>query len=317
MIKKATVLVVDDDESNRDILAEYLEDAGYRVLEAPSGSRALELLATHPEIDIMVLDRTMPDLDGIAVLRRLKSEPQTRDLPVILQTAAAASHEILEGIREGAFYYLTKPYEKSTMLAIVETACADQRQLREMRRAMTGQQRVLALLDEARFRFRTLEEVKSLAHLVSSCCPEPLQVIYGLSELMINAVEHGNLGITYAGKTALLRDGTWHHEVERRLTLPENQHRYATLEFHAGPRDLSIVIRDQGHGFDWREYLELRPNRASDLHGRGVAMARALSFSSITYPGNGNMVVCTVPSGERSAPTTGDLAVVEPRQVCG
>lgn len=295
MSEKVTILIVDDEEFNRDILKEYLEEAGYRVIAAENGHRAFTQLDAHPETDLVVLDRMMPDMDGIEVLRRIKNHPQRRDLPVIMQTAAAASHQVLEGIRAGAFYYLTKPYERAMLLAIVETASADLRQMRDIRKALAGQRRVLGLMDEGRFRFRTLEEAKSLAHLVAGCCPEPLQVVYGLCELMINAVEHGNLGITYSEKTALIRSGGWLREVERRLMLPQNRDKFAVLEFRARERDFLILVRDQGVGFDWPEYLEISPQRLTDLNGRGIAMARAISFSSINFLGCGNEVACTVP----------------------
>ena len=293
--ERTTVLIVDDEEFNRDILIEFLEEAGYRVIVAVNGQQAFDQLEAHPETDLVVLDRMMPDLDGLEVLKRIKSHPGQRDLHVIMQTAAAASHQIVEGIRAGAFYYLTKPYQKELLLTIVATACADLRQMREARQALVGRRRMLlGLMDEARFRFRTLEEAKSLAHLVAECCPDSARVVYGLSELMINAIEHGNLGITYAEKTALMRSGAWNQEVERRLDLPENRDKFAELKFEARSQDVLIVIRDQGPGFHWREYLEISPRRASDPNGRGVAMARAISFSSLDYRGSGNEVGCVV-----------------------
>lgn len=289
-----TALIVDDEEFNRDILIEFLEEAGYRVIGAANGQQALDQLAAHPETDLIILDRMMPDLDGLEVLKRIKADPQRRDLPVIMQTAAAASQQILEGIRAGAFYYLTKPYQKELLLTIVATACTDLTRMREIQQIVVGQGRILALMDQARFRFRTLEEAKGLAHLVAECCPAPERAVYGLSELMINAVEHGNLGITYAEKSALVRSGAWQQEVVRRLDLPENRGRFAILEFEARVDDLLIVIRDQGAGFDWCDYLEISPRRAGDPNGRGVAMARAISFTSLAYSGSGNRVTCTI-----------------------
>jgi CheY-like chemotaxis protein len=289
-----TVLVVDDEEFNRDILNECLQDAGYRVLLAIDGRQGLAELAAHPETDLIVLDRMMPGIDGLEVLRRIKADARCRDLPIIMQTAAAATQQILEGIQAGAFYYLTKPYERGLLLAIVETACADRERLREMQRTLAGQQAVMGLLDEGRFHFRTFEEAKSLAHVVAACCPNPDQVAFGLCELMINAVEHGNLAIGYAEKTALVRAGTWQQEIERRLRLPENLGKQAVLEFVARDGQIHIVIRDQGQGFAWRDFLEISPCRAGDPHGRGVAMARALSFASLEYRGCGNEAVCTV-----------------------
>ena len=59
----------------------------------------------------------------------------------------------------------------------------------------------MGLLEKARFRFRTLEDARTLAFLIANCFPEPQVAVYGLNELLINAVEHGNLGITFAEKT--------------------------------------------------------------------------------------------------------------------
>jgi CheY-like chemotaxis protein len=306
MSEKATILIVDDQEFNRDILMEYLEGAGYEILVAENGQQALASLREHPEVDLVVLDRMMPDMDGLAVLKEIKRVVKRRDVPVILQTAAAAPHQVREGIEAGAFYYLTKPYERETLLAIVQTARNDLEQHRAIRHELTEQRRTLALMDEGRFRFRTLEEAQSLAYLVAGFCPEPERVIGGLSELMVNAVEHGNLGITYDDKSALLRTGEWRLEVERRLALPENLDRFAVLEFQARARDFVIVIRDQGPGFAWREFLELSPSRATDRHGRGVAMARALSFATLEYRGPGNEAVCVV---SRSGPTLSNQPV--------
>jgi anti-sigma regulatory factor (Ser/Thr protein kinase) len=150
--------------------------------------------------------------------------------------------------------------------------------------------------DQGRFRFRTLEDIKSLAAQIAARCPDPERVLFGLSELMINAVEHGNLGISYDEKTALLSTGVekWRQEVERRLALPENREKFAELELEKRDGELLIVIRDQGLGFDWKQYLELTPARSGDPHGRGVAMARAISFETLEYRGCGNEAVCTV-----------------------
>jgi hypothetical protein len=108
---------------------------------------------------------------------------------------------------------------------------------------------------------------------------------------MTNAVEHGNLGISYDEKTQLNNEGRWQEEVERRLCLPENLGKYALLKLEQGPTELRITIRDQGPGFDWENYLQISPERVFDNHGRGIAMAGAVSFDRIEYRGNGNEVV--------------------------
>ena len=110
----------------------------------------------------------------------------------------------------------------------------------------------------------------------------------------MNAVEHGNLGITYDEKAELIAENRWQQEVERRLTIPEHSSKFAELAFETQGRAIQIRIKDTGNGFDWTDYLEISPQRVTHAHGRGIATANALSFSSLTYLGCGNEVVCTV-----------------------
>jgi hypothetical protein len=98
------------------------------------------------------------------------------------------------------------------------------------------------------FTFRTLAEAKDLASHIASFFPDPPAAAYGLLELMVNAVEHGNLGITYQEKSLLLSQGLWQQEVERRLALPENQDKYAQLTFSELDNIFRINIKDQGPG---------------------------------------------------------------------
>ncbi len=288
------ILSVDDDALNRDILTEYLTEGGYEVIEADDGDTALKLLAATPGIDAIVLDRMMPRLDGMAVLGAVKADPRFRDIPVIMQSAASAREQILQGIKAGVYYYLTKPYEDQMLLAIVAAALRDATDKKRLREEVSRQRRILGLMEQSRFRFRTPEEAKTLAFLIANCFPDPQSVVYGLHELLLNAVEHGNLGITYAEKTKLVLEGRLFQEIERRLQSPEYESNCAYLFFEAGEDALRVRIKDQGRGFDWRPYLELSPERATHPHGRGIATSRMMSFTDIHYLGCGNEVVCTV-----------------------
>jgi anti-sigma regulatory factor (Ser/Thr protein kinase) len=112
----------------------------------------------------------------------------------------------------------------------------------------------------------------------------------GLSELLINAVEHGNLGISYDDKTLFNERGTWLEEVDKRLQQEANKNKFATLEFQRGDSEIKIVVKDQGSGFDWQPYLQMSAERAMDNHGRGIAMAGMISFSRVEYQANGSEV---------------------------
>src|SRR5271166_1310568 len=119
------ILSVDDDNLNRYILTEYLTDGGYEVIEADDGDTALRLLENVRTVDAIVLDRMMPRLNGMEVLKAVKANPRFADIPVIMQSAATAHEQILEGIKSGVYYYLTKPYEDQKLMAIVGAARRD------------------------------------------------------------------------------------------------------------------------------------------------------------------------------------------------
>jgi anti-sigma regulatory factor (Ser/Thr protein kinase) len=152
----------------------------------------------------------------------------------------------------------------------------------------------LLSLEYGVFRCRTLAESRDLASGLARGCPDPKRVVLGLQELLTNAVEHGNLGISYADKTRLVLENRWADEVEHRLTQPGYGQRTVTVTLAREAGDITLTIQDQGDGFDWRKYLEFDPERAFDPHGRGIAMARMMSFDALEYQGNGNTVVLKI-----------------------
>jgi EAL domain-containing protein (putative c-di-GMP-specific phosphodiesterase class I)/DNA-binding response OmpR family regulator len=110
------VLVVDDDDVLRSLFEEALTLEGFVVSTAANGQGALELLAREP-VDAVLLDKEMPDLDGHEVLRRIRSNPQTRTLPVILVTGRGDIEDRIGGLEAGASDYVVKPVNLSELLA--------------------------------------------------------------------------------------------------------------------------------------------------------------------------------------------------------
>jgi CheY-like chemotaxis protein len=288
------VLAVDDEDFNLDILRFHLVQAGHQAVLAEDGAVALKKLEENPDIEAIILDRIMPNLGGMEFLYRIKGDARFRDIPVIMQTAAAAPDQVVQGFQAGVHYYLAKPYDGAMLLSIVDAALEAARNNRSLKEQAQGYGRLLGLMESARFRFRTLDEAAGLASTIANCFPEPKKVILGLHELLINAIEHGNLGITYAEKTALMQTGSWKEEVERRLASPEYREKNATLSFEAAQGALIVHIRDAGEGFNWKDYMDFSPSRALDAHGRGIATSRAVSFDRIEYLGCGNEVRCIV-----------------------
>lgn len=289
------VLVVDDHAIDRKLLTHHLEPEGYVVETACDGIEAWEKLSADPErFDVVLLDRSMPRMDGMELLARIKGDERLRVLPTIMQTALAKREEMIEGIRAGAYYYLTKPYDVEMLRTVVRTAVDDYRGYRDLQDEVRKGTDTIRLMRQAVFIFQTVQQAHDLAMLLANTCPNPAATVVGLTELLVNAVEHGNLGITYEEKSQLRSPHEWSIEVERRLALPENATKQAQVTFERTDDSIRFVIRDQGPGFDWKTYLHVDPQRAFDTHGRGIAIASRLSFSQLEYRGCGNEVVGTI-----------------------
>ncbi len=120
-LDRPTVLVVDDEPSIAGLLAEFLEGAGYRALTASNGRNALTIVhAVHPEL--VLTDCMMPDLDGVGLLEVLRSEPGTRDIPIILMSSARP-----RGNAFGDVPFLEKPFDLDTVLDFVTIYAAEPR----------------------------------------------------------------------------------------------------------------------------------------------------------------------------------------------
>lgn len=286
------LLIVDDEAINREILYEYLAEAGYELAQAENGEEGWEILDRSLQpFDAILLDRMMPRLNGMQLLARIKADRRFKHLPVIFQTAAANPSDIAEGLQAGAYYYLTKPYTQEVLLAIVRSALTDVALVRNLRDRRALDQEDLDLVRTIDCRFRSLAEARRLTELLARFFPDPTRSVVGIAELLINAVEHGNLSITYAEKSALLQENRWEAEVARRLALPEHAEKEVMARLELSPHFVVMTVVDQGLGFDWQKYLEISPERAYDPNGRGIAMARMISFDSVEYRGLGNEVV--------------------------
>ncbi len=160
------ILVVDDEPMNLEIIGDVLDDPSFVVSNAANGEiawQAMQAAETLPQL--LVLDRMMPVLDGIELLKRIKAEPRFADIPVIMQSAASSSSDIAEGVAAGAWYYLPKPYAPRDLLAIVRAALEEVAEREAANQVVRNRRSVLDLLDVAEFEFRTLKQAAELSGL--------------------------------------------------------------------------------------------------------------------------------------------------------
>lgn len=293
----AVILVVDDEPLNLDIIGEFLTGKGqpYVVETANDGIEAMEKLEADPsKFDVVLLDRMMPRMSGMEVLEKMSAHSELKYIPVILQTAKVSKEDILEGLKAGAYYYLTKPFTSDILHSVVKTAVKDRSNNKALLASLNVTKSSVKLLKNAHFEFRSLDDVLAVSSLVACACDGAEKIAMGLSELMINAIEHGNLHIGYEEKSELRKNDTWESEIANRLSLPEYKEVFATIDILSNSDGVSYTITDQGDGFAWEDFMEFDTARVMDNHGRGIAMANKLYFSKLEYQGKGNIVTVTV-----------------------
>ncbi len=304
------ILVVEDDPAIAELLTEQLVEAGYSVEVVDNAQCALEALCNN-SVTCVLLDRMLHgDMDGgMNVLRAMKSDAIGVDLkhvPVIIQSARVEQADIMLGIREGARYYLRKPYEEAEMLIVVNSAISEYKQ-QKMLLAKIKELHATSLytppwsLMEGTFSFKTITDGDLLAQQLSGLCEGDVSIITtALTELTRNAVEHGNLCIGCDEKTVLVSNGTWNSEIERRLCLPENSNKSVLVKCSTLEDGVfQILIKDCGAGFDYEKYLEMDPARLLQPSGKGVAVAHAFS-GGLEYSENGSCVVVRFKKRKRS-----------------
>lgn len=285
------ILIVDDDVSTLKILVAILNKQGYMTTLSTDGAEAWQQIKANPGIfDLVLLDRQMPGMDGISLLRLMKAEKSLQHIPVILQTCLSEADDFIEGFQSGAHGYLVKPINAKLLLAMIKSTIRIDYARSNLKRELAFLQTALHLTVKSMYRFRTLEEAEALACLLGNICPVSDRSRNGLYELFVNAVEHGNLDISYSCKSRLMMENRWKEEVALRLEQPQFRDRIVSVDIEQQSEGFSVLICDQGNGFDFESYLDFSPDRIFDLHGKGIAMANKLYLDEVEYLGSGNQV---------------------------
>ncbi len=167
---KETILVVDDEELNLKLMEAFLSPQGYQIISARNGKEALRIVKTSPP-DLVLLDILMPEMDGLEVCKRIKSNPRTAVIPVIMVTALGEHRDVLKGIEAGADDFLTKPVDKEELMLRVRNAL-----------------RTKNLYDQLQENFLKLKELEkmrdTLIHMIVHDMKSPLVSISGYLQLL-------------------------------------------------------------------------------------------------------------------------------------
>ena len=294
---KAHLLLVDGDPVSLGALVHcFRSEPGITLSTAVNPHDAWKMLQDQPgRFDLMILDCLMRNRGGLDLLLRIGDDRRLAGIPIILQTPLApTAGQVREGTAAGPCHYLTMPCGRDAAVATVHAVLAKSSFSKALCRQLPTRGNAPQEMAACEFAIRTLEEAGELATLVAQACPSPEAAVFGVSELLVNGVEHGNLGLSYGEKSQLALSNCWKSEVDRRSAHRDNLGKRVRLSFRRESNQVTLRNADDGQGFAWQDYLELDPRRACDPNGRGIALSRIPSFSSVHYEGCGSVAVATI-----------------------
>ena len=152
----------------------------------------------------------------------------------------------------------------------------------------------LQMIQTCQFRFQSMIDIQHINALLSLYFHDNKNALIGINALMMNAVEHGIYKIGYELKAELIATNQWAQEMGKRSQDPQFQDLHAEIILTHKDDGVYVVISDPGDGFDWKKYMAIDPIRAGRKHGRGIALANALSFDKLSYNDKGNQAVAHV-----------------------
>lgn len=185
----ATILVVDDEPVNRQVLQNHLNQSGFVILESASGIEALEHLKTSSRLpDLILLDVMMPGMSGYTVCTELRKEHSMDDLPIIFLTAKNQVSNLVEGFSVGGNDYLTKPFCKSELLARIDVQLRLKRTNNSLKNALDSLDEVLQLTRNMALKSERQEAIRLAIDTVISKLPEPRPVHVDIQRSEISAL---------------------------------------------------------------------------------------------------------------------------------
>jgi len=285
-----SILIIDDEPPVRDVLRLMLSENGYRVYEAESGKKGIELFRLHNP-DIVLTDVHMPDGSGLEVTKSIKT--MWHDADVVIMTGFGSEEVVIEALRSGASNYIKKPIEVKELLNILESIIfkrENRKRFEVLKEIIVAETKQLVVGNDMS---RVWGAINQIFFNISSSIEENLieGIKLGLYEILINAIEHGNLGITYEEKEDALNSNSYETLVASRLKTADGEGKKIDIRSSYENDTISIEVRDEGKGFDFRKVTaSLESEAIFSAHGRGILLA-SLYYDSVEYIEPGNRVI--------------------------
>jgi DNA-binding response OmpR family regulator len=289
---QAKILLVDDEPLVREELGALLEEEGYLVVRGSDGEEGLALFRRE-QPDMVISDVRMPRRDGLSLAMTIRKEDPS--VPVTVITGHGTESMAIQALRAGVTDFIKKPVRLEDLSAALQRMEA----VRRPAGLSPAELPDTVELVESAWTYRLQNDLAAIPHFVDVLLRRCgagldrsglLEMSLAVREVLTNAVEHGNLELTYQEKTHALESGTLDGVLRERAARPELSRRRITVTVVRKERRLDITISDEGPGFDWTGLPDPSdPQNLLSAHGRGVLLAR-LSVDSMVYSGRGNQV---------------------------
>lgn len=306
------ILIIDPDKTSRD-LVRRLNRKGFQAFHAYTSQDGLaHIMEAKPDLVLVSLDP--PDDTALRSMRQISlSFPQ---VPLVAAALKADGYLAVESMRSGSMDFIIKPISLDILLETIERVQQRQRSLclgmmPDTDSVISENKTIVFGNDLERLPCIINQAVMNVKHV----CGDVDTLKMALGEILINAVEHGNLNITMDEKAKAVRKGTFEELVRQRRKNDAYAQRTVTLEVHMDHDLLEYLVTDQGEGFDYKKDFDTDPH-AHIGSGLGVQIAKNF-FHQVIYEGKGNRVRLVyrkgTPSGKRHAqiPLVRDEFVVQ------
>jgi serine phosphatase RsbU (regulator of sigma subunit)/ActR/RegA family two-component response regulator len=291
-------------------LLEYLKDFfmiyNYEIILADSGNEGIEKFREFSP-DIVISDIRLPDKSGNIVVKEIKE--MDKDVPIIVITGYSDHDLILSAMQNGAVELLKKPFKPKDLKYLVSKIETLFKKIRVKLSAacLQWEKRHLKIIND-------INIIPSVTDFIFSHVDYIFKEVsfmkIGLQEILINAIEHGNLNISYKEKQRLLAADQYNRILREKAALPENADKYVDVKVFSTPEYLKIIVEDMGPGFDLSSIPDPEnPENFLNENGKGIMMTMN-AFDEVTYNDTGNQVTLVKYSEEKDAQAierSGDL----------
>lgn len=283
------ILIIDDENLVRSVINIALTNNGYKVYEADNGKTGIQMFIDI-DPDIVITDVNMPGMSGIEVTKNIKENKVDAD--VVIMTGYGTEELIIEALRAGASNYINKPVDFKELFNILDSIILKRENRRlfdVLKDVVVFEKKSLVLDNDITKVWGTVNQI--LFNLSPSIERKKIEELkLGLYEILVNSIEHGNLGITYDEKKEALENNTYNELVTRKLKEANEQKKVVNIQTVYNGEELVVEIIDQGKGFNLKELPQLSdPDTLLAVHGRGILLA-SLYFDKLEYKEPGNVV---------------------------